>query len=130
MNPNARNAYMNASVNTANPQRLLVMLFDRLVLDVKRGIEAQKAEEYDEASRQLLHAQEIVSELRSSLKTDVWDGGPHLAAIYDWLFAELVKANVSRDVTVTEGCLSVVEPLAETWREAALAVGGANPQTA
>jgi flagellar protein FliS len=130
MNPNARNAYMNASVTTANPQRLLVMLFDRLVLDLKRGIEAQQAQNYDEASKQLMHAQEIVGELSSSLKVDAWDGGPRLASIYNWLFNELIKANVSRDVTVTESCLSIVEPLAETWREAALAVGGANPQSA
>jgi flagellar protein FliS len=131
MNPNARNAYMNASVTTATPQRLLVMLYDRLVLDVKRGIEAQQAENYDEASKQLLHAQEIVNELRSSLKVDAWDGGPQLASLYNWLFSELIKANISRDVTVSEACLSVIEPLAETWREAALAVGGGTaPQSA
>lgn len=122
MNANARNAYMNAAVTTANPQRLLIMLFDRLVLDLKRGIEAQREEKYDEASAQLLHAQEIVSELRASLKVDVWEGGPQLAAIYDWLFGELVKANVSRDVAVTEGCLPIVESLAETWRDAALSL--------
>jgi flagellar protein FliS len=130
MNPNARNAYMNASVTTANPQRLLVMLYDRLVLDVKRGIEAQKAENHDEASKQLLHAQEIVNELRSSLKADAWDGGPQLAAIYNWLFSELIKANVGRDVTVSEACLGIIEPLAETWREAALAIGAGNAQSA
>lgn len=122
MNANARNAYMNASVTTANPHRLLVMLYDRLVLDVKRGIEAQREQRYDEASTQLLHAQEIVSELRASLKVEVWEGGPQLGAIYDWLFGELVKANVSRDVAVTKGCLAIVEPLAETWREAALSL--------
>lgn len=130
MNQNARSAYLNASVNTANPQRLLVMLYDRLVLDVTRGIEAQRAGQYDEASRQLLHAQEIVNELRSSLKADLWEGGARLASLYDWLFSELIKANIGRDVTVSETCLAIVEPLAQTWREAALAVGATNPQTA
>jgi flagellar protein FliS len=130
MNTNARNAYMNASISTATPQRLLIMLFDRLVLDVKRGLEAQRGADYDEAGKQLMHAQEIISELSSSLKVDAWDGGPRLASIYNWLFSELIKANVSRDATVTEACLGIVEPLAETWREAALAVGGANPQSA
>ena len=123
MNTNARNAYLNASVTTANPQRLLVMLYDRLVLDIKRGIEAQREERYDEASTQLLHAQEIVNELRASLKADLWEGGPRLASIYDWLFGELVRANIGRDVAITEACLSIVEPLAQTWREAALALG-------
>jgi len=34
----ARAAYMDASVATASPARLLIMLFDRLVLDVQRGL--------------------------------------------------------------------------------------------
>lgn len=120
MNPHARATYLNAAVTTATPQRRLVMLYDRLLLDLHRGIEAQREQRYDEASNQLLHAQEIVNELRSSLRVDLWAGGPALASIYDWLFGELVKANVGRDVTVTEGCLAVVEPLAQSWREAAL----------
>jgi flagellar protein FliS len=127
MNANARATYMNASVTTANPQRLLVMLYDRLVLDVKRGIEAQRAARFDEASRELLHAQEIVNELRASLQVDTWEGGPALASLYDWLFSELIKANVGRDVTVSEACLAVIEPLTAAWREAAVAAADSKP---
>lgn len=126
MNNNARAAYMNASVTTANPQRLLVMLYDRLVLDIKRGVEAQREERYDEASTQLLHAQEIVNELRAGLRADLWEDGPRLAAIYGWLFSELIKANIGRDVTVTESCLAIAEPLAQTWREAAQSLSSSN----
>lgn len=126
MNPSARSVYLHASVTTATPQRLLIMLYDRLVLDLKRAIEAQHDEKYDEASIQLLHAQEIVNELRSSLRTDQWEGAPRLASIYDWLFSELIKANIGRDVAVSESCLTVAEPLAQTWREAALSLTAAD----
>ena len=121
MNEHARATYMSASVNTANPHRLLVMLCDRLRLDVQRAIEAQRSGRHQEAGRQLLHAQDIVLELRSTLHIDAWEGGPRLAAIYDWLYAQLVRANVRRDVAITEECLHIVDPLVETWREAALA---------
>lgn len=122
MDPRARATYLSASVSTARPERLLVMLYDRLVLDLRRGIEAQREERYDAAATELLHAQDIVNELRASLRTDAWDGAAGLAAIYDWLFGELVRANVSRDVAVSESCLAIVEPLAETWREAVAAL--------
>ena len=59
-------------------------------------------------------------ELRSSLKTDAWEGGPALASLYDFLHARLVQANVKRDAAITEHCLGLVQDLAETWREAAL----------
>jgi len=125
MNP-PQNAYLEASVATASPARLLVMLCDRLVLDLTRGLEAQRNNDVEAAHRELLHAQEIVLELRCSLRTDAWEGGPGLASLYDFLHLELVRANVTKDAGITEGCLGLVTDLAATWREAAMqaAVGG------
>jgi flagellar secretion chaperone FliS len=120
MMSNPRAAYMGASVATASPARLLVMLCERLVLDVTRGLNAQTAGDHQEANRQLVHAQEIVLELRVSLDVEAWDGGPALASIYDFLHSELVRANIAKDAAKTEGCLKLVTDLCDTWREAAL----------
>ena len=113
-------AYLDASVATASPPRLLVMLCDRLVLDLTRGVEAQRTSSFETAHRELLHAQEIVLELRASLRTGDWEGGPGLASLYDFLHLELVRANVNRDARITETCLGLVTDLAATWREAAM----------
>ncbi len=120
MYPNVKSAYVDNSVATASPERLLVMLCDRLVLDVQRGLEAQRAGNLPESHNQLVHAQEIVTHLRSTLRVEAWDGGPGLASVYDWLHNQLIRANVSKDPAVTEGCLSIVTDLADTWRTAAL----------
>jgi flagellar protein FliS len=112
-------AYLDASVATASPARLLVMLCDRLVLDLTRGLEAQRSGDISRAHHELLHAQEIVLELRSSLRTEEWEGGPGLASLYDFLHLELVRANVTKDAGITEGCLGLVNDLSETWRQAA-----------
>jgi flagellar protein FliS len=128
---NARAAYQNNSVQTASPQKLLVMLYDRLVLDLKRAEEATRCGDQDEASRQLQHAQDIVAELRSTLRMDAWEGSESLAAIYDFLQVSLVKANVGRDADLVASCQALVAPLADAWREAALAVtSGAGLSTA
>jgi flagellar protein FliS len=112
---------MDASVATASPARLLVMLYERLVLDVRKGLAAQQQGDHAEAHTQLLHAQDIVLELRATLDVDAWEGGPGLASIYDFLHLQLVRANIGRDAATTEGCLRLVEDLCATWREAALA---------
>ena len=117
---NAKNAYVDNSVATASPARLLVMLCDRLVLDVQRALDAQRAGNHPESHNQLVHAQEIVIHLRSTLHVEAWDGGPGLASLYDWLHTELIRANITKDPTMTEGCLSIVTDLAETWRAAAV----------
>lgn len=116
-----RATYLANTVATASPSRLLVMLCDRLCLDVQRAHEAQLADDHTSAYRELVHAQDIVAELRSSLDLDAWDGGQNLASLYDWLFITLVRANTARDASVTQACLDVVCELADTWRQAALA---------
>ena len=125
MYSNAKNAYVDNSVATASPERLLVMLCDRLVLDVQRALDAQRDRNHPEAHTQLVHAQEVVIHLRSTLRVEAWEGGPGLASLYDWLHNELIRANISKDVAVTEGCLSIVTNLADTWRTAALQTAAA-----
>ncbi|MGY1708647.1 flagellar export chaperone FliS [Geodermatophilus sp. SYSU D00758] len=114
-----RSRYLGDSVATASPQRILVMLYDRLALDLERAESALVAGDRAEAGTQLQHAQDIVIELRSSLKVDAWDGGPRLAALYAWLLTELVQANVKGDRNRVGSARKVVEPLRDAWRQAA-----------
>jgi flagellar protein FliS len=117
--PSLRARYLSDTVSTASPQQLLVMLYDRLALDLERAEEALTAGDRETAREQLMHAQEIIFELRASLQIDVWDGGPRLAALYSWLIGELIQANLKGDLRRVRDCRSVVEPLRDAWREAA-----------
>lgn len=120
MIPTARNPYLESAVQTASPARLLVMLCERLVLDCRRALDAQRAGDHVAAHPQLVHAQDIVSELHSTLRPDVWDGSRDLGDLYGHLLVSLVQANVRRDTALTEHCLELATQLADTWREAAL----------
>ncbi len=119
-----RARYLGDTVTTASPQRLLVMLYDRLALDLERAGTALAAGDRGAAGEQLSHAQEIVIELRSSLVVDAWEGGPRLAALYSWLLTELVQANVKADRNRVASCQQVVEPLRDAWRQAATSLAG------
>jgi flagellar protein FliS len=111
--------FLRDTVATASPARLLVLLFDRLVLDLAQAEGAQRERRREEANRLLCHAQDIVLELRLSLDVAAWDGGPGLAALYDYLLRELVQANIQLDPDRTAACLALMEPLRDAWREAA-----------
>ena len=119
-----RNRYLGDAVSTASPQRLLVMLYDRLALDLERAQAAVAKGAREDASEQLQHAQAIVLELLSSLQVDAWEGGPRLAALYNWLIGELVQANVKLDSNRISSCRQVVEPLRDAWRQAAASLAG------
>ncbi|MGN6445012.1 flagellar export chaperone FliS [Amnibacterium sp.] len=118
----ARSLYNRDSVLSASPAKLLVMLYDRLLLDLTRAETAQLGEDWPLASAQLMHAQEIVTELVSSLRPEVWDGGPGLLAVYNYVLTAMAHANTQRDVEKTRECIRLLEPLRQAWHEAALKV--------
>ncbi len=124
-NPAMRGRYLADSVATASPARLLTMLYDRLVLDLSRAGEALRSGDRTVAWQQLVHAQDIVLELRTSLNMDAWDGADGLAQIYTWLLTELVGANVDADAERVAACRGLVEPLRDAWRDAALSLASA-----
>lgn len=114
----AQARYQAEAVMSAPPERLLTMLFDRLVLDLERGEAAQRAGDWEDANAQLQHAQAIVAELNASL-TDAWDGSADLRALYTFVTTTLVRANVGRDPERTRACRDLVSPLRDAWHEAA-----------
>jgi flagellar protein FliS len=116
--PAMRARYLADSVATASPAKLLMMLFDRLLLDLTRGEQALLDDNRPEANTQLKHAQDIVSELHMSLDLDAWDGAAGLGQLYTYVVTELVNANVQGDATRVVACRSLLEPLRDTWREA------------
>ena len=119
----AQQRYRDDAVLSASPERLLTMLYDRLVLDIERGEAAQRAGDWPESSAQLLHAQAIVAELSSSLK-DTWDGASGLRGLYAFLSRTLIDANVGRDPDLARSCRDLVAPLRDAWHQAADAVVG------
>ncbi|AXJ10005.1 flagellar export chaperone FliS [Arthrobacter sp. PM3] len=117
-----RNQYLEDSVLSAPPARLLTMLYDRLLLDLGRAETAQQASNWPVASENLLHAQAIIAELVSSLKTDDWDGADGLLGLYNYAFTALVNANIQRDPVLTREAIDLLEPLRQAWHEAAASV--------
>ncbi len=116
----ARSRYTTDTLATASPARLLVMLYDRLVRDLVTAEQAARAGQFATTTSELVHAQAIVLELRSSLKRDVWDGAAGLSALYTYLYGELVSASVKKDADKIAACRALVEPLRDAWRTAAL----------
>ncbi|MHC6219499.1 flagellar export chaperone FliS [Arthrobacter sp. MMS24-S77] len=66
-----------------------------------------------------MHAQAIVTELSSTLKTDAWDGASGLLGIYQYSMEAMIGANIYRDVNRTKECIALLEPLRQGWHEAA-----------
>lgn len=120
----AQQRYQRDAILSATPERLVTMLYDRLLLDVERAESAQEAGSWLEASTHLVHAQAIVAELHASL-TDAWDGSADLRALYAHLTTTLIEANIDRDIDRSRRCRDLIAPLRDAWHEAARSMAGA-----
>lgn len=118
---NLRDRYVGDSIATASPARLLTMLFDRLCLDLEIADAALQDRDYATASQRLVHAQDIITELQTSLDPGAWSGAAGLSSLYRYLQERLVAANIAKDAAIVDECLRLIEPLRGAWHEASRA---------
>lgn len=122
MNPAQKRAQLSReAILSASPGRLLTMLYDRLLLDLNRAEAAQQTGDWTVASENLIHAQDIIAELVSSLKPEIWDGAQGLLSLYAFATETLINANIRRDPAITRQVITLLEPLRQAWHEAAAA---------
>ncbi len=113
-------AYQRVQAETSSPGELIVLLYDALLKNLRRGVAAIEAGESDRVNDALTRAQDITLELRASL-----DAGTELAEqlspLYTYLFRSLVTANVDKDADLMRELEALIMPLRDAW---AVAVQG------
>jgi len=115
MNPQAAQSYLRAKVLTAAEQ-LQLMLFDGGIRFAEQGKAALLKTDYQTSHKCLTRAQEIVNELTSNLRRDVFpELCEKLAALYAYAHRHLVQANVRHDTALVDEALKVLRFQRETW---------------
>lgn len=110
--------YRNTAVQTASPDRLLVMLYDGLIRFIQQGRQAIEAGDVQSSHNHLRRAQDIVVELRNTLKME-YEISHALGALYDWFFKQLLDANLKKSVDPLDDILPRIEELRDAWVQAA-----------
>lgn len=119
MNQFGAKAYHNTSVQTASKEKILLMLYESCIRNLKKAQVAMEAKNYAEKGMALGKAQDIINELTNSLNHEV--GGPiaeQLAGLYLHLFQETTKANIENDPKKIAHCVKILETLYSGWKEA------------
>ena len=111
-------AYQRTEVETADPKRLVVMLYDGAVRFLYRAQEAMARRDYEGQNEALTRAQAIFSELDCSLNPEAGEIAANLRATYTYLYNALVEANLRDDAALLAEVTGRVERLRDAWREA------------
>ena len=110
-----RDRYLAERVTTATPGQLIKMLLDRLLVELDMAKSRLDEGQRPAASPHILRAQDIVTELRSSLDLDAGDIAGQLDELYSYAFAELVEAHLGGDATHISHAVTVLAPVQDAW---------------
>lgn len=113
-----RAQFLRESVLSASPERLVTMMYDRLVLDLERAGAAAEVRDRSATVQHASHAQDILAELMSTLDLSFWDGAKELFALYTHLLTETMGATVTLDAARLATCRTHVAGLRDAWHGA------------
>lgn len=126
MSAQAYEQYKKTSVETISPGKLLLMLYDGAIRNIKSARSAIREKDYNQAHTQIIKAQDILAELMATLNMD-YDIAGHLFSLYDFLYNQLVEANISKNDALLEEVQEFLSELRDTWEEAVKIQGRSRP---
>ena len=119
MNPyKANNAYVSNEIMTASPSKLLLMLYDGAIKNLKLAEMAMKEKNIEKINLYIQKTQNIIAEFMSTLNHD--DGGEvakNLQNLYAYMFTTLIQANIQKDPDKVREVRGYMEELRETWAQ-------------
>jgi flagellar protein FliS len=118
-NPNMR--YLEASINSASPEELIVKTYDALLLFARQAIEVMETRPRDVEGRHhlLRKAQRACALLMGSLRLELESDVPrNLFRLYEFWHHQLVGANMNGDPERVKALLPMITELRDTWAEA------------
>jgi len=116
----SRSAYRHAAVETATPERLLLMLYNGALRFLNKGAQALRDDNPAEANEALTRALDIIAELNVTLNMEA--GGEialSLRDLYNFYGHEVLLANIRRDPDRLEPVIGFFEDFRKVWTEAA-----------
>lgn len=112
---------LDLSVETADPHKLIVMLFDGALVALASAKYAMETGNIPSKGASISKAIDIISNgLHASL--DIEQGGElaeRLSALYDYMASRLLWANLKNDLPALQEVQGLLEELAGAWRQIA-----------
>jgi len=113
-------SYREMEIHSASPERLLVIVFEQLVVNLERARIAMERKDIELRVTSLRRSRGLVAELLATI--DFEKGGPlalDLAALYQFLLGELVDIGQRGDVVTMRKLVNIATQLRDGFTGAA-----------
>lgn len=113
----ASSTYNRSRVLSSTPVDLVVLLYERLLADLKGGAIAIRAGDMEAKAERVSRATDVIFELMGALnREDGGEVGERLAALYSYMFSRVSEASRDLDADGLEEVANHVESLLSAWR--------------
>jgi flagellar protein FliS len=116
MATNAAAAYKDSKIFTASPSELTLMLYEGAIKFCNLALIAIEKKEYDKANLNIIKAERIITEFRTTLDFK-YPVAKHFEAVYDYIYRRLIDANIKKDTVILEEALGYIREMRDTWKE-------------
>lgn len=119
-NQNPQQIYQQNSIQTAAPEKLVLMLYDGLIKFLTQAKDAIEGKNMQVANNNILRSQDIVMELISGINQEAGEISENLTALYDFMYRKLIVANIRKSQSEIDIIIDLTKDIRETWIEAVL----------
>jgi flagellar protein FliS len=117
--------YQSVQATTADPARLVVLLFDGAIRFLRQAAEGLDRGEIDIFATRVSRAQAIIAELSASLDHEAaGDLGASLARLYDFMGSHLTRGLIGRNGATAHEVIGLLQDLREGFEGARARAGG------
>ncbi len=115
---NAGNTYKNNQVMAATQKKLIIMLYDGAIKNLKLSKMAMAEKNIEKANNTIIKAQNIILELMNTLNFE--QGGEiakNLHSLYQYMYEKTIAANIEKNPDHANEVIVFLEELKEVWEQ-------------
>ena len=109
--------YREVEIETASGLRLVVMLYAGAIKFLNIAKEGIKSKKLDIANNNIIKAQDIISELMTSLNFEAGEIAHNLYSLYLYMNRRLLESNIEKNSDIINEVLNLLNTLKGAWEE-------------
>jgi flagellar protein FliS len=109
--------YQEQSVSSLTPGEQIVLLFEKAAVCLNKAITCIEQKDIGGAHNAIVRAQDIYQFLSEQLDMRM-EISHNLFSLYQYIYDELVKANLNKDAETVKRMLAMTRSFRDTWKQA------------